>query len=303
MSLDPRELRNAFGSFLTGVTIVTTVDETGTQTGFTANSFTSVSLDPPLLLVCLAKNADCYDAFMKCKGFAVNVLSEHQKELSNVFASKGIDKFSDAEMRREPVRHPVFHGDCAWFDCDVKQRLDGGDHTILIGRVMDFNYRKREPLGYLRGGYVSLGMERSAVTAWASADRLVAGAIIDRRREILLVEDEQTGVLAPPRIEAKPHANPVTQAENLLKALGLGEAQPFLFSVFEGAENSQHIYYRFLLSADEKASAGAFHPLSNLPWDRIKDEAVRFMLHRYRQERANQRFGVYLGDLEGGIVR
>lgn len=303
MPLDPRELRNAFGSFLTGVTIVTTTDEDGNRSGFTANSFTSVSLDPPLLLVCLAKNADCYDVFMQCPGFAVNVLSENLKELSNVFASKGVDKFDEAEMRRDPTRNPVFHGNCAWFDCDVEQRIDGGDHTIIIGRVIDFNYRKREPLGYLRGGYVSLGMERTAVTAWASAERIVAGAIIDQSRRVLLVEDEVTGALAPPCVEAKPYANPVTQVEALLSELGLSDTQPILFSVYEGMENTQHIYYRFRIPAGETAAKGDFYPIGDLPWERIKDEAMRFMLHRYGQERINQRFGVYLGDLDGGIVR
>ena len=82
MNFDLRELRNAFGSFLTGVTIVTTVDKDGNPAGFTANSFTSVSLDPPLLLVCLAKNADCFDAFNETAGFAVNVLFKYPSRFS-----------------------------------------------------------------------------------------------------------------------------------------------------------------------------------------------------------------------------
>ena len=88
-----RAFRQALGSFLTGVTVVTTIDQLGRKRGFTANSFTSVSLEPPLVLVCIANNADAYDAFTDCQGFAVNVLTDSQKSVSNIFATKEPDKF------------------------------------------------------------------------------------------------------------------------------------------------------------------------------------------------------------------
>jgi len=95
-TLDPRALRNAFGSFMTGVTVITSRDASGAPVGFTANSFTSVSLDPPLLLVCPGKFLSSYDAFTNCSHFAVNVLAEGQEEVSNTFAGYKGDRFAKA---------------------------------------------------------------------------------------------------------------------------------------------------------------------------------------------------------------
>src|SRR6185312_11675761 len=97
---DPREFRNALGSFLTGVTVVTTLDEAGVPRGFTANSFTSVSLSPPLILVCIAKTASSSATFCAVKKFAVNVLSEGQIEVSSLFSSKQPDRFGKVEWHR-----------------------------------------------------------------------------------------------------------------------------------------------------------------------------------------------------------
>lgn len=94
MTHDPRQLRDAFGAFLTGVTVVTTINAEGQPIGFTANSFTSVSLDPPLLLVCLAKTSRNYAAVTEAAGFAVNILSEAQKDVSNTFARPVEDRFA-----------------------------------------------------------------------------------------------------------------------------------------------------------------------------------------------------------------
>lgn len=159
MSNDPRKLRDAFGSFLTGVTIVTTVDGNGQRAGFTANSFTSVSLDPPLLLVCLGRSADCFEAFAGATQFAVNILAADQQALSNLFAQEHVEKFENVELQDTARASPILRDGCAWFDCDLERQLDGGDHLILLGRIRTFGQRESEPLGYFRGGYVSIGQE------------------------------------------------------------------------------------------------------------------------------------------------
>jgi flavin reductase (DIM6/NTAB) family NADH-FMN oxidoreductase RutF len=301
MSFDLRELRNAFGSFLTGVTVVTTYDEHGDPTGFTANSFTSVSLDPPLLLVCLSKNADCFDIFMKTENFAINILAEHQQELSTTFSRKNTDKFDGIELRNIATKSPVFSGNCAWFDCAVEQRHDGGDHIILMGRVLEYRYREREPLGFIRGGYVSLGMERSAVSAWSSAKHLVAGAIIDQHRSLLIIDDPQGDGVSLPTVTAKPYTNPLKQIEAMLVELGLTASQPFLYSVHMGADGTQYIYYRFQ-SAVGAPSRGRFVNMDEVPVEHLPNYAVRGMVQRYSRERVHQRFGVYLGDSGSGVI-
>jgi flavin-dependent trigonelline monooxygenase, reductase component len=159
--IDPSELRNTLSHFLTGVTIVTTRDHQNIPRGFTANSFTSVSLDPPLILACLANNASSFDAFDTCTQFAVNILADDQRELSNTFASKRkANKFEGARLLDRERTAPVVDGALAWLDCDIQQRIPAGDHVILIGRVVDHGQAERYPLGFFAGNYLDLSLGR-----------------------------------------------------------------------------------------------------------------------------------------------
>ena len=109
-SIDPRALRDAFGCFMTGVTVVTTLDADGKPLGFTANSFSSVSLDPPLLLVSIANSSGNLGAFVSGKGFAVNILGEGQKEVSGTFARPSADRFAQTYWRHGPIGSPLIAG-------------------------------------------------------------------------------------------------------------------------------------------------------------------------------------------------
>lgn len=162
MMSDARALRDAFGAFLTGVTVVTTVDDAGAPIGFTANSFTSVSLDPPLLLVCLAKTSRNYATLTAAKGFGVNILSEGQKDVSNTFARPVEDRFAAVDWRMGPYGSPVFADVAAWFDCATHDVVDAGDHVILIGRVEGFDNSGKTGLGYARGGYFTPALAERA---------------------------------------------------------------------------------------------------------------------------------------------
>lgn len=136
-AIDIAEFRRALGAFVTGVTVVTTIQPDGSPRGFTANSFTSVSLDPPLILVCIAKTASSYAVFSQTKHFAISVLAEDQKAVSGVFASKAADKFSQVAWHRRVTGAPVMEGAAASFDCATHEVIDAGDHIILIGRVLE----------------------------------------------------------------------------------------------------------------------------------------------------------------------
>jgi flavin reductase (DIM6/NTAB) family NADH-FMN oxidoreductase RutF len=159
-ALDIAELRRTLGSFATGVAITTTLDSSGVPKGFTANSFTSVSLDPPLVLVCVDKAASCYPAFAATTHFGINILNEAQQHLSRGFASKSDDKFADVPWVSGVTGSPIFPDSTAWLDCELYNRVEAGDHLILIGKVVNFGHSpEKQPLGYHRGSYIAFGTE------------------------------------------------------------------------------------------------------------------------------------------------
>jgi flavin reductase (DIM6/NTAB) family NADH-FMN oxidoreductase RutF len=159
-ALDAAELRQTLGSFATGVAVATTLDAKGMPKGFTANSFTSVSLDPPLVLVCVGKSASCYPAFAGAGHFAINILCEAQQHVSRAFASKSPDKFAEMPWVPGVTGSPIFPDSTAWLDCELHDRVEAGDHLIVIGRVLSFGHcPAKRPLGYYRGSYIAFGVE------------------------------------------------------------------------------------------------------------------------------------------------
>lgn len=135
--MSSKEFRAAMARFAAGVVVVTTLDDGGLPRGFTASSFCSVSLDPPLILVCLANSADSFAAFDSCGHFAVSVLGPEHQPLAETFATKGADKFASGGLSRTPGGLPAVAGALVELDCEVYARHPAGDHTILIGRVSD----------------------------------------------------------------------------------------------------------------------------------------------------------------------
>lgn len=151
---DARTLRDALGCFATGVTIVTTTAADGSPIGLTANSFTSVSLDPPLLLVCIAKKAGSAATLKAASHFAVNVLQIGQQPASDRFARKSEDRFADTAWEPGETGVPVLKGSLSSFECAQDAVHDGGDHFILIGKVIKASFEsRRDPLLYFRGKY------------------------------------------------------------------------------------------------------------------------------------------------------
>ncbi len=161
MSLDPKEFRFALGNFPTGVTIITSVTEGGELLGATANSFSSVSLNPPLVLFSLDRAAYSLDAYMKAGVFAVNVLSLDQQSLSNRFAKALDSKWDGITYETWETGAPILPGTVASFDCSVWNTYDGGDHVIFVGKVLQMSRdADAEPLIFFRGQYDTLGPKR-----------------------------------------------------------------------------------------------------------------------------------------------
>jgi flavin reductase (DIM6/NTAB) family NADH-FMN oxidoreductase RutF len=157
MTIDKIELRNALGNFATGITVVTAVGPQGEFLGITANSFNSVSLDPPLVLFSLDRGAYSLKAFQASGAFAINVLREDQAHLSTNFARQLADKWADVEYEIWETGSPILKDALAAFDCEIHSMYDGGDHIIFIGRVVRLKAdHENRPLLYFRGRYGSL---------------------------------------------------------------------------------------------------------------------------------------------------
>ena len=151
---DQRTLRDALGSFATGVTVVTCVDEGGDPFGLTVNSFTSVSLDPPLLLVCIARGARCAPALAAASHFAVNVLQTGQQPASIRFSTRDEDRFGTTPWSCGEAGAPILKDSLGVFECERFAAYDGGDHHILVGRVVKASFdASMDPLLYFRGKY------------------------------------------------------------------------------------------------------------------------------------------------------
>lgn len=150
---DAREFRSALGTFTTGVTIVTTLAANGERVGLTANSFNSVSLDPPMVLWSLAKTSASLDVFKNASHWAVHILADDQDALSNTFAKKGADKFADIEVTEGISGIPLLPGCTAVMQCKTEYAYEGGDHIIFVGRVLDFARQDKKPLVFLQGRY------------------------------------------------------------------------------------------------------------------------------------------------------
>jgi flavin reductase (DIM6/NTAB) family NADH-FMN oxidoreductase RutF len=163
-----RELRDAFGLFTTGVTVVTAVRQNGEPVGITANSFTSVSLNPPLLLWCLASSSNSVDAFAEGRAFAVHIMAHEQSHLALHFARRSQSKFEvDRHWQSNPTPPRLAEALCR-FDCRVRARHAGGDHTIIVGEVQALTRHSGVPLAFHGGRFGSfVGDARSPqVDVW-----------------------------------------------------------------------------------------------------------------------------------------
>lgn len=296
---DTRDFRRALGAFPTGVTVVTTREPDGTPRGFTANSFTSVSLDPPMVLVCIAKAAASCGVFEAADGFAITILQNSQKAVSALFASKDADKFSRVAWRSGVASLPVIEGGVAWFECSRERAIDAGDHLILLGRVLDYGHATTEPLGYCRGAYVDFTLSQSAMSALGR--EVWVEALLEHDDHLLLVRRPDGRLALPGGSALGPRSSP-TSLYGCLEASGLRAQLEFLFAVFEDpAMTAKRIVYRGTASGGIAGTNAELHRLTAIPFNRVADAATHSMLARYVRERT-EGFGVYVGSERDGVV-
>jgi flavin reductase (DIM6/NTAB) family NADH-FMN oxidoreductase RutF len=305
--IDPLALRVAFGTFLTGVTVITTRDVDGIPRGMTANSFTSVSLDPPLLLICVGKSATSFPAFAASPSFAVNVLHDKQTRLSAAFASKAKDKFENVAHDTVHTGAPILRDCLTWFDCSVHQRLEVGDHVVLIGRIQAFGTSPSAPLGFCRGRYAEV--KDPLPREWSPSRNMIVGYIIEADGRILLRATGEGKWSLP--IAKGPHKGRQKTTQLDLDDAGTVALLPdttFLYSIFDVSEGDPgYIIYRGRLAAsgeaaDDLAPGLRFFPIDDLPLDAIGERDIVAMLRRYVHERSQNRFGIYVDAIDGGRV-
>jgi 3-hydroxy-9,10-secoandrosta-1,3,5(10)-triene-9,17-dione monooxygenase reductase component len=159
--VDPRLMRDVLGHFASGVTVVT-ADTAAGPIGFTCQSFSSLSLDPPLVVIAPARTSSTWPRLREIGRFCVNVLAEDQTQLSQTFARSGVDKFAGVRWTRSRHGSPVLEDVVAWIDCALWAEYDGGDHTLVAARVLDLGAAPdRRPLVFHRGAYGLLDAGRA----------------------------------------------------------------------------------------------------------------------------------------------
>ena len=299
--LDRRQLRDAFGSFMTGVTVVTATSAAGEQVGFTANSFASVSLDPPLLLVCPAKSLSSYAVFESCEHFAVSVLAEDQQQVSNTFASSKGDRFANVSWHQDTFGSPLIAGAVTQFSCSSFQRVDAGDHLVLIGRVEQFVSQEKRGLGYAKGGYFSLGMERQAEVR-ASEHNVQVGVLLEAEGHLLVRETAAGWSL--PQTSVHNQSSSLKSLQSLLSALELEVEIGPVFSVYEKPEAGHFFaFYRAELARALPVAGYDYVSLKNLANATFATDDIAAMVKRYLQEKQSGNFRLYVGSELKGELR
>jgi flavin reductase (DIM6/NTAB) family NADH-FMN oxidoreductase RutF len=305
---DGRKLRDVFGRFLTGVTVVTVYDAAGHPRGFTANSFTSVSLEPPLVLVCIANKAASRDTLSSASRFGVNILSESQRDISTRFALPLENKFEGVEIVGPPGSAPLLAGSLSCLDCALENVVEAGDHTIVIGRVLRFSTASGLPLGYYRGTYVAFGLGAEALERHGG-DAIVLGCLLEHDGKVLLCHRPGRENWQIPTIALGSGENHRTLIPRLLRTLKVQATTPLLYSIYQDP-GDPHMTMIFTAHVSEPLVA---EPLADgtevrlfseaeRPWERLSQSSPSSVVRRFFQERRSARFGIYWETEGGGRV-
>lgn len=298
------DLRQILGKFLTGVTVVTTLDQHKVPVGFTANSFTSVSLDPPLVLVCVSQNAGLASVFRRASAFAINILSTGQEATSNGFARRDEDRFANIDWQAKTTGSPVINDCAAWLDCEMYEKIIAGDHIILIGRIVDAEKTAQHPLGYYQGRYCAIDLPEET---WSQIEHRQSvhsstGILVNSNSQLLLLR-QADGRYDVPR--AYPGGDGEDSGINAaMERLGVEVNHKALFSVVEGRHQQRlSIYYRCTVEPHGALPDGAaYFPEQELPFEQLSRPDLKSVLQRYLEEKRAGQFGIYVGDEHQGHI-
>ncbi len=299
--------RQVLGAFMTGVTVITTLDQEGRQRGITANSFTSVSLDPPLVLFCVDYRAASYETFQNAEGFVVHILGSEQQELARTFASKSEQKFAGITTAPGVSGAPILPGVHGWLDCTLHDVVIAGDHAIVIGEVQRYSAEPARPLGFYQGRFFGFNNDQEIGSLIPHSAPIAVGWMMQSQGGAIVAARTESGFALPSsRLRANQiHSEAlIAEAGSLFDTLASVE---FLYSVYEGGNDQLSLVYRGQVFADaaeiEKAGFVCLDPgrVDPAAFTRPGEAAV---VGRYLEELVGERFGVYAGTLaEGSIAR
>lgn len=299
-----QDLRQILGKFLTGVTVVTTIDQHDVPVGFTANSFTSVSLDPPLVLVCIAKSAGLSAVFRRASAFAINILSTEQEAISNNFARKDEDRFAQIDWEVKSTGSPIIEGSAAWLDCDMHEKILAGDHIILIGKIRAADKTERHPLGFYQGSYCAIDLPEETLSLIERQQSVHSntGILVDQNDQLLFIK-QADGRYDIPRAQAPTNGQDSGVKEAMAK-LGVVVRNKVLFSVVEGRHHQRlSIYYRCQADhSDALAAEAEYFALDALPLDKLSYPYLAGVLERYVKEKHAGQFAIYVGEEHQGFL-
>jgi flavin reductase (DIM6/NTAB) family NADH-FMN oxidoreductase RutF len=305
--VDLAQYRRTVGAFLTGVTVITVLDSESRPRGITANSFTSVSLDPPMVLFCVAKTAASYEAFVESQAFVIHILGSGQQDLAQTFASKSPQKFKGLLYRQSSTRAPIIDDVHAWLECSTETITVAGDHAIVVGRVNDFASREQRPLGFYQGKFQSFDTESemSLLPKYQGAT-IAVGWVLEATDGRVALHVDDNGSVGIPKTRL-PTSN--VSEEGLTSAasnqLGVTAGIDFLYSVYSTEDEGMTLIYRGRTEPDEKklqANKILLVATDDVPWDSISDSSEKAVLDRYARERVEARFGIYAGTRSDGSI-
>ena len=304
---DGLTLRSLFGSFMTGVTVVATRTELGDVRAITANSFTSVSLDPPLVLLCLAKSSLSVDVFTNCRSFSISILGEGQRDVSSSFASRDPIAKVAALGKLVGQSTPYVSGSIACIMCEQYNVVDAGDHLILIGRVLEFRAEDGQPLGFFRGSYVNIGASIRELEQVET--QLVVGAVIDCSGKVVLCRNPDSKTWEIPTAFVSRGERHGGALDRLFSGLGIMADARLPYSLFQEFNESSTTLI-FSSEAIAPVAAGmrpnglelGLFGVDDEPWKLVNGEMKRGVVQRYFHERGEGLFGIYFDTVSGGRV-
>lgn len=302
-----RTFRQALGAFATGVTVVAINSADGSRRAFTANSFTSVSLVPPLVLVCLAKSLVSIQLYESAETFSINVLARTQREESNAFASRDPEIKAAAMTKLAADLAPTLPGSLATFVCAREQLIDAGDHSILIGRVLKLKTVEGEPLGFYRGAYVGIGSDVRDIEKTSA--RLTVGGVLGKNGEVLLCRYPRSQTWEIPSVNLAHGERHGSALRKRFAQLGVRIDTTIPYSLFqEPGEDDTTLIFSVNTAEDVRTGTMTDGVETRLfsnkdrPWMLIKGAMKQGLLERYIEETQIGLLGMYFDTFEGGSV-